>query len=379
MSACESIPFGLPSAIDGPARPDRHWHSRLQEPDETALQYVGPSDFPLMEFWKSAVRRYTKCALTKGADKMIALWGIAKLVRDGLEVEYGLGLWEQNLEDQLTWRVAECTLDERPTDSTAWGIARNFPSWSWASMDGIIEVADRLSQSDKKHWTAKDHIGQALKFDLVGVQRSIEPPPRLASPSSPTQTRGMSDTVVEQQARYRELGKTLSAEKGREGEALINGELDRNIEPKFYSTSLAIAGHVGQGKLQPIAPLRRWRLSIEGLDAELEAFPDIVPKPDTFDYYPHFVVLSAKQVVDSSDANILNSYDAEDDEQDSDDDQSLRERLATKEFFVSGKGILMKGLGSSRFHRTGAFQFERISGADWAKLLEPAKISFWLD
>jgi hypothetical protein len=381
MSACESLPFGLPSSIDGTARPDRHWRGRLQEPEEHTEQLAGPSDSPLLEFWRSAVSKYTKCALTNREDKTIAIWGIAKLVRDGLDDQYGLGLWEQNLEDQLTWRVAECTLNDRPTDSKDKAVAQKFPSWSWASVDGRVEVSDRISKSNKKHWTVKNHSGRALQFDLVGVQRSIEPPSRLADAHSPTQSRGMSDTVVEQQARYRELQKMRSTEEGGVGKEKINAGVDRNVEPKFHSTSLPIAGHVGRCLLYSVSSLKGWRLKPEGLtDTEMDAFPDVIPKVEgSVDQRSFFVVLSAKQVVGPSDANDRGPYEVEDEDQNSEDVPMLRELLATDKFYISGRGILMKEVGSNRFHRTGAFQFSRISKDDWMKLLEPPMTKFWLD
>src|SRR5262245_7470720 len=88
ISACESLPSGLPTPMDNAARPDRHWRSRLQEPEGKHEPLAGASDDSLEDFWKTAINKYTSCALTMGKDKKIAMWGIAKLVRDARGVEY---------------------------------------------------------------------------------------------------------------------------------------------------------------------------------------------------------------------------------------------------------------------------------------------------
>jgi hypothetical protein len=366
--------------MDGPARPDRHWRGRLQEPEEKTAPSAGANDDPLQEFWKSAVRRFTDCALTNREDKLIAIWGIAKLVRDGLDDEYGMGLWERNLEDQLTWRVAEPTLHERPTDSTATG--HKFPSWSWASMDGRIEVPDPTSKSNKPHWTATDHSGQVLRFDLVGVQRSFtSAPPRLGDASAPLQRRGQSDTIVEQKARYRELEKASATVEDGQGKGTPAEKVDRNNEPTFYNTSIPISGHVSRGHLVRAAAQAGWLLRPqEPVDTIIEAFPDTVPKLESsVDQEQFFVVLSAKQAVKAEAADILKTYRPETRKLTWADEEVLGERVATNEFDVSGVGILMSEAGRGRFTRTGAFRFHRISNEDWKKLIKTEKSNFWLD
>jgi hypothetical protein len=366
LSACESLPFGLPPPMDGPARLDRHWRGRLQEREEQS------DNDPLMEFWKSAVRTYTNCALTNGEDKLIALWGIAKIVRDGLGDEYGMGLWEQNIEDQLAWRVTECTLDERPTDSTIWGIARKFPTWSWASMDGRIEIPDRLSKNNKTHWTVKDHAGRNLKFDLVGVKRSAVRPTRLADATSSVQRRGMSDTIVEQKARYRVSSMKMDSK----ATNTVAEEVNRDDQPIFYSTSLPLVGHVGQARMEKTPDEKGWLLKPRGFFGDnIEAYPDTIPKQNSArGQNSLFVVLSAKQYVDSAGLD-----DEGSDEEESDEDNSPDERVLTERYDVSGLGILLKDVGDGHFHRTGAFFFHRISVENWGILVESEETKFWLD
>lgn len=373
MSACESLPFGLPPPMDGPARLDRHWRGRLQEREDRQELLAGGSDDPLMEFWKSAVRKYTTCALTNGKDKLIAIWGIAKLVRDGVGVEYGMGLWEQNLEDQLAWRVAQCSLKKRPAHS------ENFPTWSWASMDGCIEVPDRLSKHNRPHWTVKDHFGQDLKFDLVGVKRAADSQSTmLADAPSPTLSRGMSDTIVEQKARYRELEKA-SSKTDAQGTKSTTEVFDRKVEPKFHTTSLPIKGHIGQGLLVPAPTTKGWLLKPEGINNEqIEAFPDTIPvQDDVGSFQTMFAVLSAKQYVEASESDEM-MFDGKMTEK-LKEGQQIGETVLKEEFHVQGMGILLKDAGKGHFHRNGAFAFRHLRKENWERLLEVEPAKFWLD
>lgn len=89
LSACEALPAGLPRPMDNAAGPDRHWRGRLQI--EKADDLAGGNDQPLSAYWQTAVRKYTSCNITNRGDKLIALWGIAKLVKDAMLVEYAEG------------------------------------------------------------------------------------------------------------------------------------------------------------------------------------------------------------------------------------------------------------------------------------------------
>ncbi|KAF2093753.1 HET-domain-containing protein, partial [Rhizodiscina lignyota] len=158
LSACEVLPSGLPQPIDTISGTDRHWRQRLQDP---SLPQQGPlageATDSLEQFWKRAVQSYTKCNLTNGGDKLVAIWGVAKLVRAALDEEYCVGMWERNFKEQLAWRVADCRTSSRPRPLRA-------PSWSWASMDGAIELQDRLTS--ERLYAISSHDGKEIAFDL---------------------------------------------------------------------------------------------------------------------------------------------------------------------------------------------------------------------
>lgn len=384
MSACETLPSGLPPPMDKNSRPERHWRGRLQEPEERMGSAVGANDDPPHEFWRAAVLKYTSCDLTKGRDKLIAMWGIAKLVRDAMGVEYGNGLWEEHLEDQLTWRVADCHLHERPSESEKEHISRNIPSWSWASMDGRIVVPDVLTV--EPHYIARDHFGSPLKFDLVGVRRAATSArPQLSENQPPAQSRGLSDSMVEIQHRYKDLEQARKETNGDPRQV----EIDRDAQPRFHHSSITIQAQICHGTLRPNNATKSWFLRVDGLeDAIIEAFPDLVPASDDQSFF--FVVLSAKQSVRpiSREGSIVDGVDHEEeisnlvgeeiqpghdvqDEQNENEpifDEMYAESEYAEEVVIEGRGILMKDVGNDHFHRTGAFNFRNMSVEHFAKL-----------
>jgi len=374
MSACESLPAGLPQPLDNTAAPDRHWRGRLQEPGTLSHgPLAGPNDDSMIEFWQKSVRKYTSCNLTKGSDKMIAMWGIAKLVRDIRRVPYGFGLWKDRLEEQLAWRVLECKVGVRPNESSNEWVARDVPSWSWASMDGTIEV--QLPNMGQVY-AVLDHNQERLGFDLEStkpVKLTTRAPRRL-----PPQTRGWSDGLLEFLKEPEERGRrdgnnkqdiVGSRERTRSPDAIPEHEdevhpgarqirrqdtvTSQDDPPKFRSTSLAIQGHVRRGHIRWSASKRKWHLVVPDIAGTLaECFPDIRPSDqNSEELNTYFVILSV--------------YIGLDEDQYLENDQKC---FQIGQFEVplnrklGGVGILMKKLDDRRYSRTGAFEFSSISG-----------------
>ncbi|KAH8733001.1 heterokaryon incompatibility protein-domain-containing protein [Phaeosphaeriaceae sp. PMI808] len=375
LSACETLPAGLPQPMDSAAGPDRHWRSRLQESEDSQEPLVGANDQSMGAFWKTAVQKYTSCDLTKGVDKLIAMWGIAKLVRDAVDVEYGKGLFEENLEDQLAWRVENCHMKERPSESKVDKLARDIPSWSWASMDGTILVPDRLS--DELHYQVTNHEGGPLTFDLVGVKRVFQQKPsRADAPLAPV--RGISDSGLEMMRRdkEREPGNEDDIRRAKTFHRSDSPEqIDRNEEPKFHSTSIRIQGHVGYGKLQHNKLRSGWTLQLNGIpNGTIEAFPDLVPNlNDPVDASPYFIVLAAKQVIKPP----VFTISSNDEKTENPFSPVIRENKKGTEEDVEyvGHGILMKrragnGVEDHHFQRTGAFRFRSASERTFSSLQE---------
>lgn len=99
------------------------------------------------EIWKRVVETYTKMELTDPKDRLIALSGIAKMIKErmqteGIEDEYIAGLWQRGLTSQLLWYVNEADGHEpqpfdnnRPKSRDGSELLYRAPTFSWASVE----------------------------------------------------------------------------------------------------------------------------------------------------------------------------------------------------------------------------------------------------
>jgi hypothetical protein len=139
-------------------------------------------------FWKNALLKYTQCELTDQGDKAIAIWSIAKLVRDQLARirqshnldgpvdEYGGGLWSIALHEQLAWRARDVRVGARLED-----LQVGNPSWSWASVKGAICAQSRLVERD---YYVEQHAGGVVRFQLEDPNGNRDKMPVLKEPFS---------------------------------------------------------------------------------------------------------------------------------------------------------------------------------------------------
>jgi hypothetical protein len=81
-----------------------------------------------LKFWYRLLWIYGKRKLSKPSDKLPAISGIASIFARRLNDQYVAGLWRSDLIGSLSWQSPNC---KRVREYRA-------PSWSWASVDGII-------------------------------------------------------------------------------------------------------------------------------------------------------------------------------------------------------------------------------------------------
>lgn len=157
-SACESLPSGIPRLSNVKAITNRRW--RLQLLDGPL---AGEKDESIETLWMNSVRGYARCQVSYDKDRIIAIWSVAKLVRDILQEDYAVGLWSGNLEEQLAWKVMDC---QQATGEASKRVAvEHGPSWSWLSVHAIVEPQVRVHES-KRSFCVKGHDGQSLRFEL---------------------------------------------------------------------------------------------------------------------------------------------------------------------------------------------------------------------
>ncbi|KAI1809561.1 HET-domain-containing protein [Poronia punctata] len=97
----------------------------------SSLQTGGGDVYKL---WGGIVRSYSRTKLTYPSDKLVAIAGIAKVMRARLgdEDEYVVGMWRSRLASHLLWQVSSSS--SSPSSS-----ASRKPSWSWLSVDGEVD------------------------------------------------------------------------------------------------------------------------------------------------------------------------------------------------------------------------------------------------
>jgi hypothetical protein len=165
FAACEAFPWGLPSKLtdqDGGFLPfEKHgfksligdlaqsvspaatasssfWSPRpqqsLQDPDGWSIT---------LNRWHQVVEAYTKRGLTKPADKVVAIAGIAQKFKPVLHDKFVAGLWDNLIIYELAWTVHYLPGfypgDARPIDPQTGQKIYCGPTWSWVSLNRHVE------------------------------------------------------------------------------------------------------------------------------------------------------------------------------------------------------------------------------------------------
>ncbi len=93
--------------------------------------------------WARIIDTYTRCLLTKEEDKLIALSGIAQQhqsVRDA-DDKYLAGIWLKDFPTTLCWSADRQLLNSPFNHVYTWRpTTYRAPSWSWASVEGHIQM-----------------------------------------------------------------------------------------------------------------------------------------------------------------------------------------------------------------------------------------------
>lgn len=98
--------------------------------------------------WRAVVESYTTCTLTKEQDKLIAIQGLANIYKSLRDDDYLAGLWRKQLPSGLMWTTrnglqANGEPTYRPEKYRA-------PSWSWASVEGTIEIFPEVYPEEER-------------------------------------------------------------------------------------------------------------------------------------------------------------------------------------------------------------------------------------
>jgi hypothetical protein len=143
-----------------------HWTQFLFTPKQRHHKMITTSNsHEKAAYWRTVVENYSELELSRTSDRLTALFGIAKQVRQSRHCRYLAGIWEDSVLEDLCWASIKPRTFKREKKST--------PSWSWAAVDGgviypgndelAISSAEtkycKITQLPDKEWTP---IGQDM-------------------------------------------------------------------------------------------------------------------------------------------------------------------------------------------------------------------------
>lgn len=136
--ACETYPERLPTLLSsGSPRmkvidPELYTEYLPEFASNYGDDWGAPAGYKI---WARIVKKYFKGKLTNERDKLVALSGLAKIMRSKLKDKYLAGLWLQYLPSQLVWLVGVLQASrELPYRRTKY----RAPTWSWASVEAEV-------------------------------------------------------------------------------------------------------------------------------------------------------------------------------------------------------------------------------------------------
>lgn len=135
--ANEIFPHGAPLNTTFDKKPKMQANSLLEE------QPV-PSSQAIYDLWEDLCWQYSEKHLSHGADKLVALLGLAMEFKHLIpKDEYVAGIWLSTMPQSLLWEVRQGYCPE-PSQ------VHQAPSWSWASTPGPIRKQSRSTEEQER-------------------------------------------------------------------------------------------------------------------------------------------------------------------------------------------------------------------------------------
>lgn len=178
--------------------------------------YYGNLDSDKLYLWKTIVQQYTDRELSHTSDKLNAIKGITSELETLWRDTNVYGLWKKWFIGLLAWYKPVMERDERRHLERA-------PSWSWASLDGVILYEGSLSTEDAR---LKSLTVQAVELSCRILRESdvsdekalkVLEQPDLMDPLAELQQKGLNIEEVE----YLLLGTVKLDENSEEGIGLL--------------------------------------------------------------------------------------------------------------------------------------------------------------
>ncbi|OTA53299.1 HET-domain-containing protein [Hypoxylon sp. EC38] len=129
--------------------------------------------------WTDIVEKYSLTSLTLMSDRLAAIQGIINFVQTvNKEDTCVAGLWEKELKAQLLWkRIYQKESSQKSYDPCA---ARQAPSWSWASVDGLVKflenrnVGEYYDEKLKRHRMTRVLFSSPSRITIYGGLKKFD-------------------------------------------------------------------------------------------------------------------------------------------------------------------------------------------------------------
>ncbi|KAM6511872.1 hypothetical protein FALCPG4_016863 [Fusarium falciforme] len=118
-----------------------------------------------LDVWHKMVQMYSPLALSDPNDKLAALSGLARRFHSRLQTPYYAGLWSANLRSEICWARAHTKRSRRPSRANNRVAGYRAPTWSWASVDGEVEIDYRGISSSNWSFEILEAYTTPLKGD----------------------------------------------------------------------------------------------------------------------------------------------------------------------------------------------------------------------
>ncbi|PMD33633.1 HET-domain-containing protein [Hyaloscypha variabilis F] len=165
LSAAEEFPEGMSSTytgdyVGGQLDFKQATNLFLAHGQLTLYDVVDSTYRKFHDIWRRLGGMYGRCDLTvPDKDKLMAISGLARVIQRELDDQYLAGLWKKNLVGELLWQVHKTQrriqgtvpdgLYEKRWDFSKRSKRYRAPSWSWASVDGLVQLGSYLDLSGK--------------------------------------------------------------------------------------------------------------------------------------------------------------------------------------------------------------------------------------
>lgn len=171
-------------------QPARPWYEEYHGYDYSR-RGTGYPETPYRR-WRDIVSEYSQRSLSRRKDRLSAVSGLAKLVREGLPrdqegedgghaEEYLAGLWKRELHFDLTWTVQHPKADPEDNEGSLIDTKEQvrameddrsrIPSWSWASVEAPVKYHfDRPLDV----WKYEPHLIDLVKLESAYCERELE-------------------------------------------------------------------------------------------------------------------------------------------------------------------------------------------------------------